>query len=82
VCYRFSSAGFTEVCYRRRAGSIDSLVCVTGLAQLGVTYVCYRHRAGSIDSLVCVTGLAQLSSLRCVTGAGLAQLIHLCVLQV
>ncbi len=39
--------GVTSVCYRRRAGSIGSLVCVTGSAQLG--------------SLRCVTGAGWLN---------------------
>ncbi len=57
------------MCYRRRAGSIDSLVRVTGLAQRGLTDVCYRRRVGSVGSFTCVCyDLAQLGSLTCVTG--------------
>ncbi len=49
--------GVTYVCYRRRDGSIGSLVCVTGLTQ-GAPYVCYRRRVGSVGSFECVTDLA------------------------
>jgi hypothetical protein len=79
---------FTSVCYRRKVGSVAA-----GLAQmfhLGVLRDSLRGRLGVVTGAdgwlswfihMCVTGLAHLGSLRCVTGAGMAQLVHLCVLQ-
>jgi hypothetical protein len=53
-----------------------------GLAQLGVTFMHYRRRVGSVGSLVCVTvtDWPSWGSLSCITGAGLDQLVPLCVL--